>query len=85
MPQQHKRIKYIHMKEMKVGKKKKIYGKPPVSVYQINFKTNEIIHKYSSATVAENITGINKNSILACIRGDQNNAGGFKWMKQAKI
>ena len=39
--------------------------------------TTEII--YSSMTIAEQETGVNRNSISNCCRGKQETAGGFKW------
>lgn len=71
------------MKELSVGKKRKIF-KTPTGVYQVDINTNVVIQKFSSVEVAKNRTGIGANSIRSCVRGDQKSAGGFRWLKEDK-
>ena len=42
---------------------------------------NQLIAIYVSTTIAQDITGISRKEIAACIRGDLYTAGGYVWKK----
>lgn len=65
---------YPLRKALKGNRGKK--GKP---VLQIDIKTSNIINEFSSAAEASRKTQINSCSISKCCRGEQQNAGGYKW------
>lgn len=50
----------------------------PVEQRLIN---NTLIATYTSVSIAQEITGISRTEITACIRGDLASAGGFIWTK----
>lgn len=43
--------------------------------------TGHLIATYESTSIAQEITGISRKEICACIRGDLSSAGGFVWTK----
>ena len=58
--------------------KKKIGKKNSKPVFSVN-KESGLIMWWQSANEAEKCTGINKNSICACLKGRQKSAGGHYW------
>jgi hypothetical protein len=50
----------------------------PVQQRLIN---GQLLATYTTTTIAQEITGISRKEIAACIRGDLKTAGGFVWTK----
>lgn len=59
-----------------------INNNKPVKVMQVDAETGEIVGEYDSMKQAERITGINQKSISDVLRGKQNRAGGYLWVKK---
>ena len=43
--------------------------------------SGELLATYRTSTIAEEITGISRKEIMACVRGKLQSAGGFIWKK----
>jgi hypothetical protein len=51
-----------------------------IPIIQLDLKTYKTINKFNSIIEAKEITGI--NTIDKCIRGEQQTAGGYLWLKK---
>ena len=63
------------------GKKSKDNQKKPSAkrVYQLNAITGDVENVYSSASMAEKMTGISRTSISKAANGSRKTAGGYAW------
>lgn len=63
------------------GKKSKDNPKKPSTkrVYQLNAITGDVENVYSSASMAEKLTGISRKSISKAANGSRKTAGGYAW------
>lgn len=63
------------------GKKSKDNQKKPSAkrVYQLNTITGDVENVYSSASMAEKMTGISRKSISKAANGSRKTAGGYAW------